>query len=113
MTLPNLNRKLVLEEALRAPDGSGGHMRTWTALGEHWAEVRPGNGRELEGEALTLSAVTYRIIVRAAPVGSDMRPKPEQRFREGTRTFWINAVTEHDPRGHYLVCFAREEEASE
>lgn len=112
MTLPKLKRKLVLEEAQRSPDGSGGYTRNWVSLGEHWADVRPGTGRELAGEFLTLSALSYRIVVRAAPVGSDMRPRPEQRFREGARVFHINAVTEFDPLGHYLMCYAREEEAS-
>ncbi|MDH3264219.1 MAG: head-tail adaptor protein [Paracoccaceae bacterium] len=109
MGLPILNRRLVLEAPERVPDGAGGYTEVWTALGELWAEVRPGTGRESAGEFLTLSAVPYRIIVRAAPVGAVSRPKPEQRFREGGRVFLITAVTEHDPRGHYLVCFASEE----
>jgi SPP1 family predicted phage head-tail adaptor len=113
MKLPDLNRQLVLESPERVADGSGGFVRSWVVLGEHWADVRPGSGRERAGELLTQSEVTYRIIVRAAPVGSPSRPRPEQRFREGTRLFRINAVTEFDPRGHFLECVAREEEASE
>lgn len=109
MRLPHLTRRLVLETPERLPDGAGGFTETWVPLGVHWAEVRPGTGRESAGEFLTLSAVPCRIVVRAAPVGADARPRPEQRFREGTRIFAITAVTEHDPRGHYLVCFAREE----
>jgi head-tail adaptor len=109
MGLPILNRKLVLEAPERVSDGAGGYTVVWTALGEHWAELRPGTGRESAGEFLTLSAVPYRIIVRAAPIGAESRPKPEQRFRDGGRIFLVTAVTEHDPRGHYLVCFAREE----
>jgi hypothetical protein len=53
--------------------------------------------------------VPYRIIVRAAPVGDDRRPRPEQRFREGERLFRILAVAEADRGQHYLTCFAREE----
>ncbi len=112
MRLPVLNRRLVLETPQRVSDGAGGFTETWVALGEHWAEIKPGTGRETAGEFLTLSAVRYRIIVRAAPVGSDARPKADQRFREGDRLYRIAAVTEHDPRGHYLVCFAREEETA-
>lgn len=109
MALPMLDRKLVLEAPERVADGAGGYSVVWTALGQHWAEIRPGSGRESAGEFLTMTAVPYRIIVRAAPVGAQSRPKPEQRFREGTRVFLITAVTEHDRRGHYLVCFANEE----
>jgi head-tail adaptor len=109
MGLPILNRRLVLEAPVRLPDGAGGFSEIWAAMGELWAEITPGAGRESAGEFLTLSAVPYRIVVRAAPPGAPSRPRPEQRFREGTRVFLITAVTEHDRRGHYLACFAREE----
>jgi head-tail adaptor len=112
MKLPMLMRRLILEAPQRSPDGAGGYTETWVALGEHWAEIKAGTGREAAGEFVTVSSVGYRIVVRAAPVGDAARPKPEQRFREGARVFLILAVTEHDPRGHYLVCFAREEALS-
>lgn len=109
MKAPHLNRALELEAATRVPDGAGGFATTWTALGRLWAEVTPGSGRDPAGEELILTSVPYRITVRAAPVGAQTRPKPEQRFREGSRLFAILAVTERDPAGHYLTCFCREE----
>ena len=109
MKIPRMNRKLILEEAQRVPDGSGGFTTTWVELGPIFAEVKAGTGRERAGEFVTLSTVPYRITVRAAPQGAPSRPKPDQRFREGTRLFRILAVTEEDPRGHYLTCFANEE----
>ncbi|MEE9429055.1 MAG: head-tail adaptor protein [Paracoccaceae bacterium] len=105
----HLNRKLVLEDPVRVDDGAGGHSESWTVLGTVWASVRAGTGREYASQHLTLSKVPYRIIVRAAPAGSMERPKPEQRFVEGSRVFRILAVSEHDSRGHYLMCHAREE----
>ncbi len=107
--VPVLNRKLTLERPDRVPDGAGGFSETWQVLGILWAEIRPGSGREREGEFLTVSRVPYRITVRAAPAGAPSRPRPEQRFREGTRLFRILAVSENDTRGHYLTCFAEEE----
>ena len=109
MTAVNLSRQLVLEAPQRVADGAGGFMLIWTALGTLWAEVLPGSGREAAGEEVVLAAVPYRITVRGAPVGSTARPKPEQRFREAGRIFTILAVTERDPAGHHLLCFAREE----
>jgi head-tail adaptor len=53
--------------------------------------------------------VTCRITVRGAPVGAEQRPRPDQRFRDGSRLFRILAVTERDAAGRYLLCFAREE----
>jgi head-tail adaptor len=109
MKAPHLNRALVLEGAVRSPDGAGGFTEAWTVLGTLWAEVVPGSGSDVLGEERMLSAVPYRVTVRGAPVGSPSRPKAGQRLREGTRLFLIQAVTERDPQGRYLTCFAREE----
>ena len=105
----NPDRALVLEQANRVADGAGGFTVIWAALGTLWAEMRAGAGREAAGEEITLSTVQYRIIVRSAAVGAPSRPKPAQRFRDGSRVFTILAVTEADPRGQFLTCFAREE----
>jgi head-tail adaptor len=109
MKAPHLNRALVLEGAQRTPDGAGGFIEAWSALGTLWAEVLPGSGSDVLGEERMLSAVPYRVTVRGAVVGSSSRPKAGQRFREGTRLMLIQAVTERDPQGQYLTCFVREE----
>ncbi len=109
MSGPVLNRKLVLEEPQRSPDGAGGFTETWVALGIMWAEIRAGTGREKAAEFLTVSSIPFRIIVRAAPDGAPSRPKPEQRFRAGSRVYRILAVTESAPSAHFLTCFAQEE----
>jgi head-tail adaptor len=105
----NLSRKLVLEQVQRNPDGAGGFAVTWVALGTLWADVQAGTGGERYAEFVTLSNVAYRIFVRGAPQGAPSRPKPEQRFRDGSRLFRIVAVTEADAAGQYLTCFAQEE----
>lgn len=109
MSAVHLNRPLVLETLVRAPDGSGGFTESWVARGQLWAEIVPGSGRDLPGEEIILSAVPLRITVRAATVGAPSRPVAGQRFREGVRAFRIIAVTERDPDGRYLTCFSREE----
>jgi 3-hydroxyisobutyrate dehydrogenase len=45
MSRPQLNRHLVLEHETQVPDGSGGFLRNWLALGAHWAEINAGSGR--------------------------------------------------------------------
>ena len=112
MTAPRLNRRLTLEAAQRLDDGAGGYRETWVALGEHWAEVTARTGRERAEAGLAISAVSYKIVVRSAPYGSPARPMPDQRFREGSRLFVIQAVAERDPDGRYLSCFADEEVAA-
>ena len=104
-----LNRRLVLEEASRVADGAGGFAESWTPIGVVWAALKPGTGRERIGGNLTLSAVPYRITVRAAPFGAPSRPRPDQRFREGARLFRILAVADHDPDRAYLTCHCTEE----
>lgn len=109
MTMPHLNRKLVLEAPLRVPDGAGGYTESWEILGELWAEVRSRTGRERAEAGVPVSSVSYMIVVRGAPYGTAARPMPNQRFREGTRLFVIQAVAEQDLQGRYLTCFADEE----
>ena len=109
MTALVLNRKLTLEEPQRLPDGAGGFDETWIALGDLWAEIKAGTGNEKAADHVTLSSISFRITVRAAPHGAPSRPKPEQRFRAGARLFRILAVTEADQNAQYLTCFAKEE----
>ncbi len=112
MNAPRLNRKLVLEGNLRSPDGAGGFTETWVPLGTLWGEVKARTGRERAEAGTPVSTVSYRIVVRAAPVGAPSRPGPQQRFRDGTRVYVIQAVSEHDPEGRFLTCFADEEVAA-
>lgn len=109
MSLPHLNRALILESPERVSDGSGGFTVVWTALGTLWAEISSRTGRETDHGGAPVSRTGYRIVVRGAPFGAPDRPKPEQRFRDGQRLFTIEAVAERDPDGRYLVCFADEE----
>ncbi len=106
---PQLTRALVLEAPETVPDGAGGFATAWTPLGTHWAEIRAGAGRERLTALGPSGQVTLRITLRAAPQGSDRRPRPDQRFREGARIFTILAVAEADAQGRYLICTAREE----
>lgn len=106
-----LNRRLVLEQTVRLPDGAGGWQESWAALGVLWADIRARTGRDAGGEAAHLSTTGYRIVVRAAPHGAPSRPRPGQRFRDGARVFAITAVAEHDGNARFLTCFAEEEVA--
>ncbi|WP_417271185.1 head-tail adaptor protein [Celeribacter sp.] len=107
-----LNRHLTLEEPQRVSDGAGGYVESWVPLGSLWASIEAGTGSKRSEDFATISVVPLRITVRGAPVGSPSRPKPEQRFTEGARTYVILSVTEADPMGHYLICQAREEVSS-
>lgn len=107
----HLNRKLMLEDPQRSQDGGGGYHESWTALGVLWAQMSALSGRTSGQEGGSLSLQRYRIILRATPQEAASRPRPGQRFREGSRLFRIEAVNEADPKGHYLACFCLEEVA--
>lgn len=109
MKLPRLNRRLTLESPERVPDDAGGFVESWTALGVVWAEVTARTGREAVSSGAAVSLVPYTVVVRGAPVGHPERPRPEQRFRDGTRIFHIRSVAERDPESRYLICMADEE----
>lgn len=112
MTIPKLNRILVLEAPERVADGAGGFVETWVAQGELWADLRMRTGREATGEGGALSRASYRVVVRSAPFGAPSRPVAGQRFRDGARIFNIQAVGEHNGDGRFLTCFAEEELAA-
>ena len=112
MSVPRLCRKLVLETPVRAADGAGGHGVSWQPLGTVWADVVARTGREPVIAGRDAARIGYRITVRGAPQGAPSRPRPEQRFREGGRIFNILAVSEADPLGRHLVCWAEEGSAS-
>jgi len=108
MMRPNLSRRLLLEAPVRVADGAGGFIEVWQPLGTVWGEILPRTGRE-SGD---LARMGFRITVRAAPQGAPSRPTPLQRFRDGDRLFSIDAVTEADAEGRFLICFATEEEGA-
>lgn len=107
-----LNRLLTLEQSVSTTDGAGGFATAWQSLGNLWAAIVPGVGREVAGEEVRKSTISYRITVRGAPVGSPQRPMPGQRMTTTGRIFNIVAVTEDGTSGHYLTCFAVEESAA-
>ena len=111
MSTPSLSHALVLEAPQLVSDGAGGFTQGWAVLGTLWAEITASAGRETATGGAAVSRVSYKIVVRGAPWGTPERPKPQQRFRDGTRIFTIQAVAERDPEGRYLICFSEEEVA--
>lgn len=109
MSAPRLSRMLTLEARVRTGDGMGGFREVWQPLGTLWAEIILRTGGEAQATGAPVSRVRYQIVVRGAPFGAPQRPRPRQRLREGARAFVITAVSERDPEGRYLTCFAEEE----
>jgi len=106
-----LGRRLTLEALAQTPDGTGGMTESWVPLGEVWAALRAGTGKEKALDFASVSRVPYRIIIRHVPYGAPSRPCAGQRFSDGTRVFAILAVADAMADGRYLTCFAHEEVA--
>lgn len=110
MIRPHLNRRLTLEAEARAPDGAGGFVSVWQALGTVWAALEVGSSRDaVEGERV-VAVQPVKVTVRAAADGDAARPERGKRFREGGRAYPIQAVLPRDPRGMYLTCQCTEED---
>lgn len=102
-------RKLVLEERQQVADGAGGFTGDWVALGVHWGEVMPRQGRLERGEGGARSRVPYVVRMRAVAPDLPSRPRSGQRFRDGARVFLIRAVGDARGGGPYLECLTDEE----
>ena len=109
MSVPRLNRRLILESPYRVSDSAGGFTQDWVPIGVIWGDVRSRTGKQNASAGAPVSSVAYKIIVRAEPPGHSGRPLPEQRLRDGSRVFNLTAITEYDADGRYLACFADEE----
>ena len=107
--LSELDREMTLEARTGVPDGSGGSVEEWIALGRLWVRLRAARGQEAAGEANALSRSRWTATVRGAAIGDPARPAPGQRLREGTRAFRILSVTERDGAGRWLDCRVVEE----
>jgi len=109
---PQLNRLLRLQARVHTPDGVGGSRVEWQDLGQVWAKIEVRSGGVGRGDGGDLAQINLRILVRALPQNAPLRPRPDQRFCEGSRVFRILAVADHDQSGRYLICFAKEEVAA-
>ncbi|MDO5604288.1 MAG: head-tail adaptor protein [Paracoccus sp. (in: a-proteobacteria)] len=100
---------LVLESAEHLPDGMGGHLTTWRALGLLYGQMT-ATGRQAGPETVPGTALRWRITMRAHPPGDPRRPRPGQRLRMGGRVFRIETVAEAGPHGRHLDVMAQEEQ---
>jgi head-tail adaptor len=107
----NLTRFMTLETLSNTPDGAGGFQDVWTEVGKLWADISVRTAGLRETNLNDISQAKSKAIVRSAAVGSSARPKAGQRFVEGGRVFLIDAVTEYDRAGLYLICWLHEEVA--
>lgn len=103
-----LNRRFTLEALTPAPDGAGGLIENWTPLGEHYVSLVASGGGEREQGGRPSARVTHKCWLRYYDFEDPARPRPDQRFREGARTYAIRAIAEADDMRRYLICWLEE-----
>ena len=103
-----LRRRFELEALTQTGDGAGGLSESWTPVTTIYADVVASTGKETLSGGRAAARVTHKAFIRHQPFGAPSRPRPDQRFREGARSFAIRAVAEADDRREYLVCWLEE-----
>jgi SPP1 family predicted phage head-tail adaptor len=98
--------ELALEACLRAADGIGGYVESWTEIATMFGMIEPVSARSVFGAGQTLETVTHRVTIRhRSGVESGMR------LRKQDRIFEIVTVHDPDDSGRYLMCRVKEEGA--
>ena len=99
-----LRHRLMLETPVRAGDGGGGAVVTWSPIAEVWAQITPMTGKETVVAEAIAGRVSHEIVIRYR-VGV----VPAMRLRWGGRIFEILAVLVEEERGRVIRCHCREE----
>ena len=102
------SRRLIHEAPVEVPDGAGGFLQSWTALGALWCEVRLRSGGLKPSEFGRRPQLQVRITTHAVPQDHPARPWPGHRLIDGRRIFLVQAVQESDLRDRSLTILANE-----
>jgi SPP1 family predicted phage head-tail adaptor len=104
MTDPgSLDKRLIIEAPVEAPDGAGGVVRAYEAAATVWASITPDTARaDVQGDH-SRALVTHRIVIRNGPELST-----QHRLRNGGRVFAISAFRDADGRGRFIDISAQE-----
>jgi SPP1 family predicted phage head-tail adaptor len=98
MNASDLNRRLVLEEPLEAPDGAGGVARSFAPVMTLWANVEPVSARGAVVADAPGATVTHRIIVRRRAAITT-----RHRFVEGTTVYRIVSLRDDGTRRFLVI----------
>ena len=100
----DFRHRLTLQAADEVEDSAGGVSRTWEALGQIWAGIKPLSLDDQLRADKRLGVLTHRVILRHR---ADITLS--HRFVLGTRILSIRAVRDPDGQGRLLECLVEEE----
>lgn len=103
--LPRLNELVTVEQLSRAPDGAGGSVETWAAVGRPiFAEIVPVAGREAPDAGRKAALQTWLVTVRH---GADITAA--DRLDWGGRKLHLSSMpTDRDGGRQWLTMEAEE-----
>lgn len=95
--------RLELEDQVSTSDGQGGETVSWVPVTLLWGLVKPFAIRHGEEGGSESTTITHRVTIRTR---SDVRRG--MRFVWQDRALLINAVSDPDEAGRYLICRCEE-----
>ncbi|HFZ2573619.1 TPA: phage head closure protein [Pseudomonas aeruginosa] len=98
MRAGRLRHPLTIEREERVPDGGGGFITKWVAVGREWASLEGINGREFIAANAQRSETTWRVTLRYR---ADLVAK--WRLRDGNTVFSIEAVLPDNGRRQLVL----------
>lgn len=99
-----LRHRLTVEAPVETPDGMGGVVRNWSALGQVWAAIEPVAAGDAVVADRRVGALTHRVVLRRR---GDLTL--DHRFKLGGRLFAIRALRDREEDGRFLECLVAEE----
>ena len=101
--LGSLRHRLVHETPVELPDGMGGVTRSFVAVDSLWAALAT------RGAAAEIADRPGAVLAHSVTVRAPATVEPGDRLRLGARRFLVEAVSDPDGRGRFLICDCREE----
>lgn len=98
-----LRHRVDIEAPVRAGDGGGGSIVTWTHVAQVWAAIVPRGGGETVSADRVAGSATHDVWMRYRAGVT-----PEMRLRWGVREFDIRSVTGVDERRRWLRLLVEE-----
>lgn len=99
-----MRHRVSFEAAIDTPASGGDVSRSWTGLGEVWAEIVPGNTGTVYAEARRTQEISHRIRVR-----HNDALKTADRIVLGARHFRVLGVVDLEEAGRVLEFRCRED----
>lgn len=98
-----LNKRVKVQSETNAPDGQGGHVKSWVDVATLWCGLEPKTAKEfLRAEGIA-NEVTHIARLRYR---SDI--EPDMRVNFGNRNFQILSVINPKESNHYIELTIKE-----